>query len=52
MGYMEEDMVFVIKNSRWENGSYYLKRLKKNGINIGDISMLSFENFLNANPNF
>jgi hypothetical protein len=29
MGYMEEDMVFVIKNSRWENGSYYLKRLKK-----------------------
>jgi hypothetical protein len=52
MGYMEEDMVFVINNSRGENASYYLKRLGKIGIIIGDITMLSFENFLNVNPNF
>jgi hypothetical protein len=43
MGYMEEDMVFVINNSREEIASYYFKRLKKFGIDIGDITMLSFE---------
>ncbi len=49
---MEEDMVFVINNSRGENASYYLKRLKKIGIIIRNIAMLSFEKFFNANLNF
>jgi hypothetical protein len=48
MGYMEEDMVFVINNSRGEIASYYFKRLKKIGINIGDITMLSFEKKFNC----
>jgi hypothetical protein len=52
MGYMEEYMVFVINNSRGKKASYYLKRLKKFGINIGDITMLNFEKKLNVNPNF
>lgn len=45
---MEEDMVFVINNSRGEIASYYLKILKKIGINIGDITMLSFEKKINC----
>jgi hypothetical protein len=52
MGYMEEDMVFEINNSRGENASYYLKRFLKIGIIIGNITMLSFKKNLNVNPNF
>lgn len=49
---MEEDMVFVINNSKVKMASYYFKKLKKIEFNIGDISMLNFEKFLYANSNF